>query len=61
MGDEISQTEFSAEVFEEFRNRLDMETVILHQWINKGRLHSKSPTAGCEVEAWLTDTKGYYH
>lgn len=58
MGDEISQTEFSADVFEEFRNRLDMETVILQQWINEGRLHSKTPTSGCEVEAWLTDSKG---
>mgnify|MGYP005988344875 CR=1 FL=1 len=58
MGDEINQTEFSAEAFEEFRNRVDMETAILQQWANEGRLHCNSPSAGCEVEAWLTDSKG---
>jgi len=59
MGDEISQTEFSAEIFEEFRNRLDMETVILQQWVDDGRLHCKKPWAGAELEAWLVDNKGY--
>lgn len=58
MGDEINQTHFSAEVFEEFRNRLDMETVILQQWADEGRLHCEQPWAGCELEAWLTDRKG---
>ena len=43
MGDEINQTRFSAEVFEEFRNRLDMETVILQQWVDEGRLHCEQP------------------
>ncbi|MFT5136105.1 MAG: gamma-glutamyl:cysteine ligase YbdK (ATP-grasp superfamily) [Arenicella sp.] len=58
MGDEISDTKFSAEVFEEFRNRLDMETVILQSWIDEGKLRCDRPWAGCELEAWLTDGDG---
>ena len=58
MGDEISQTRFPADVFEEFRNRLDMETVILQQWIDAGKLHCDQPWAGSELEAWLISDNG---
>ncbi len=53
MGDEIFQTQFSADVYEEFRSRLDMETAILQAWIDEGCLHCDEPWAGAELEAWL--------
>lgn len=56
MGDEIQHTKFAAEVYEEFRNRLDMETVILQQWADEGRLNCDTPWAGSELEAWLIDS-----
>ena len=58
MGDEIAQTEFSAETFERFRERVDLETTLLQQWITDGGLHSDKPTVGSELEAWLVDDEG---
>ncbi|NNC99047.1 MAG: glutamate--cysteine ligase, partial [Gammaproteobacteria bacterium] len=58
MGDEIANTEFSAETFEEFHNRVDLETALLQQWISNGGLHIDQPTVGCELEAWLVDREG---
>lgn len=58
MGDEISNTRFDDETFEEFYNRVSLETALLQQWISDGELHSDETTVGCELEAWLVDDCG---
>ncbi|NND82263.1 MAG: glutamate--cysteine ligase [Gammaproteobacteria bacterium] len=58
MGDEIKHTHFSDEAFEEFRNRVDLETALLQQWVSDGLLTCEAPSAGAELEAWLVDRVG---
>ncbi|MGB5326341.1 MAG: glutamate-cysteine ligase family protein [Pseudomonadales bacterium] len=58
MGQEISETSFSAADFAEFRERLYRETEHLREQIANGALESGAAMAGCELEAWLVDSLG---
>lgn len=55
MGQEISQTKFSAEEQAEFQRRLARETELLAAWLRDGELAAGEPQAGYELEAWLVD------
>lgn len=58
MGQEISDSCFSAADFAEFQRRLDLETALLGRWVEQGGLRSKALVGGFELEAWLVDAHG---
>ena len=58
MGQEISQSSFDSNDFEEFHARIVAETALLQNWIDDGYLTTERPMAGCELEAWLVDEHG---
>ena len=55
MGQDISQSEFSAADFTRFQQRVGDETALLRQWWQQGLLASGERVAGFELEAWLLD------
>ncbi len=56
MGQEIEQDQFTADAFEEFRQRLQEETKLLKRWFDDDHFEKLDlPTGGLEVEAWLVD------
>jgi gamma-glutamylcysteine synthetase len=55
MGEEIQSSEFSAQDFARFEQRLKQETQLLTDWMKQGRLASTAPRGGFELEAWLID------
>ncbi|HEB96110.1 MAG TPA: glutamate--cysteine ligase [Sedimenticola thiotaurini] len=55
MGQEISSTQFTADDFEEFGERLARETGLLEEWLESGGLASDEQVGGFELEAWLVD------
>ena len=57
MGEEISSRRFSPSDFQEFENRLHMETELLKQWFAKNRFAATSGVGGFELEAWLVDPR----
>jgi len=58
VGQEIESNVFSQEAFAEFRRRLDVETRLLADLVEKGALDSDEYEAGSELEAWLVDDAG---
>ena len=58
MGQEIDHSRFGADDFRRFRDRLVAETALLEYWLAEGALECDQPMAGCELEAWLVDTRG---
>lgn len=59
MGEEISQTEFSQEDFDLFREKLIRETALLEQWFEQRVFADDEVKVGAEIEAWLVDEN--YH
>jgi len=55
MGQEIDITQFSAEDFARFEQRLKTETEILQRWFKEGVLANQPLKIGFELEAWLLD------
>jgi len=55
MGQEITDSEFDESAFVEFRRRLDAETLLLKDWLEQGRLHTRQRCFGFEIEGWLID------
>jgi len=55
MGEEISNTRFRKQHFEEFQLRLQEETALLQDWFENDVFDCGQQTGGFEVEAWLTD------
>lgn len=55
MGDEISTHFFDELASQRFRQNLEGETSLLHEWIQDGRLNENQPIGGFEQEAWLVD------
>ena len=55
MGQEISDSEFDAAAFDEFRHRVDEETRLLGEWLADGQLIPSQRRFGFEVEGWLID------
>jgi len=58
MGQEIENSQFTAEDFAEYRRRLARETDLLSQWLREGRFSEHGGIGGYEVEAWLVDAEG---
>jgi gamma-glutamyl:cysteine ligase YbdK (ATP-grasp superfamily) len=57
MGQEISDTRFSAADFAEFEARLAAETDLLETWFEDDRFADTPPEGGFELEAWLVDRR----
>jgi gamma-glutamyl:cysteine ligase YbdK (ATP-grasp superfamily) len=55
MGQEISDSEFDAAAFDEFRHRVDEETRLLGEWLADEQLVPSQRRFGFEVEGWLID------
>lgn len=55
MGDEISTHFFDEFAYQSFRQNLESETSLLHEWIQSDRLNENRPIGGFEQEAWLVD------
>jgi len=55
MGQEITSSQFTAEDFEEFAERLSQETRLLEHWLDAGVFTDTGHVAGFELEAWLVD------
>lgn len=55
MGQEIDTIRFEARDFAEYARRLERETELLLEWARRGKLSSRGPVAGFELEAWLID------
>jgi len=56
MGQEVSETNFTAEHHEVFRDALRSETATLKRWFETGAFHcDPQHTVGLELEAWLMD------
>ncbi|MDE0713756.1 MAG: glutamate--cysteine ligase [Gammaproteobacteria bacterium] len=58
MGDEISSRYFDAEHFSGFRERLEVETALLHKYFERREFSHRGNMAGFELEAWLVDPAG---
>jgi len=58
MGQEINSSSFQQRDFEQFRQRLAVETRLLGEMLRDGKLDISAPVAGYELEAWLIDAKG---
>lgn len=57
MGQEIEDSDFTAEERREFRSRLRRETATLKKWFDERAFDADAiPTVGLELEGWLTDT-----
>ena len=53
MGQEITDSRFDEAAFAEFRQRLDVETRLLGEWLEADRLRSQERCFGFEIEGWL--------
>jgi len=58
MGQEINSSNFQQRDFEQFHQRLAVETRLLGEMLRDGMLDSSDPVAGYELEAWLIDARG---
>ena len=58
MGQEINSSKFQQRDFEQFYQRLVVETRLLGEMLRDGSLDRSDPVAGYELEAWLIDEKG---
>jgi gamma-glutamyl:cysteine ligase YbdK (ATP-grasp superfamily) len=56
MGQEISQTKFQAEDFQEYTRLLRSETECLNRWFAEGRMAEDRLKGGFEIECWLLDS-----
>ena len=55
MGQEITDSHFTAEDFRTFKSRLTRETALLTEWLEQGLLPDGEHLGGFELEAWLID------
>ncbi|MES9903371.1 MAG: glutamate--cysteine ligase [Sedimenticola sp.] len=55
MGQEITDSHFSPEDFQEFSRRLECETRLLMEWFADGVFPTGEAVGGFELEAWLVD------
>ncbi|MGD8711623.1 MAG: glutamate-cysteine ligase family protein [Thiohalophilus sp.] len=55
MGEEIQSSQFDAEDYAQFEQRLKQETALLKSWLQEGRMSSSKAQGGFELEAWLID------
>ncbi|MDH5360422.1 MAG: hypothetical protein OEX03_07660, partial [Gammaproteobacteria bacterium] len=55
MGQEITDTHFARQDFEQFSLRLAEETGLLQQWFQDGVFSRQQSVAGFELESWLVD------
>ncbi len=55
MGEEILNSQFSAEDHARFQRRLEEETRLLQQYFDEQKFSADQPVAGFELEAWLVD------
>lgn len=58
MGQEIGATRFYKRDFDNFRQRLKVETELLSELFQTHALNGGPPKAGFELEAWLVDAQG---
>ncbi|MFO8023774.1 glutamate-cysteine ligase family protein [Thiohalophilus sp.] len=55
MGEEIHSSQFDAQDYARFEQRLQQETALLRNWLQEGRLATTEAQGGFELEAWLVD------
>lgn len=55
MGQEIDQSHFTQQDFDNFRQRLREETELLSRYFQQNEFDDSPPVAGFELEAWLID------
>ncbi|MCP3867256.1 MAG: glutamate--cysteine ligase [Gammaproteobacteria bacterium] len=55
MGQEIADSHFKPEDFQDFSRRLANETRLLEQWFTEGDIPQSDHVGGFELEAWLLD------
>jgi len=55
MGQEIEESRFRKQDFEQFGKRLAEETALLRQWFHDGHFSRSCRIAGFELETWLMD------
>ncbi|MFP4610559.1 MAG: glutamate-cysteine ligase family protein [Thiohalophilus sp.] len=55
MGEEIQNSQFDAQDYARFEQRLQQETALLKSWVQEKRLAATEPQGGFELEAWLID------
>ncbi len=55
MGQEINQTQFDDQIFEEYQYRLKTETELLEDQLAEGYFSCKGEVGGYELESWLVD------
>jgi gamma-glutamyl:cysteine ligase YbdK (ATP-grasp superfamily) len=55
MGQEIEETQFTPQDFEEYARRLREETELLAEWFRSGVFSPRARMGGFELEAWLID------
>ncbi len=55
MGQEINETKFNDEIFEEYQYRLKTETELLGDQLAEGCFSCKGEVGGYELESWLVD------
>lgn len=55
MGQEIEKSRFEKNDFEQFHQKLSIETALLKQTIEQNGCSNTPPVAGLELEAWLID------
>ena len=55
MGEEIRNSQYQADDFKQFHEKLKIETDLLSQWFHDKHFSSAPPVAGFELEAWLVD------
>ncbi len=58
MGQEITDSHFTQEDFDEFQSRLRAETRLLEDWYRNGVFSDTGGVGGFELEAWLVDCNG---
>ncbi len=58
MGQEITDSHFTQGDFEEFQERLRVETRLLEEWYRDGVFSETGGVGGFELEAWLVDRQG---
>jgi len=59
MGQEISNSHFQADDFEDFQLRLQQETRLLERWLEDGVFPQGEHVVGFELEAWLVDESAH--
>jgi gamma-glutamyl:cysteine ligase YbdK (ATP-grasp superfamily) len=57
VGQEIDTIRFTADDFDQYTQRLRRETALLSEWAGQGKMSSRGPVAGFELEVCLLDSE----